>query len=49
MSVGSQTERDVLNQNIDFIVYRIYGLTYEDILIIDPETTITREEYENYE
>lgn len=49
MSGGSQTERDILNQNIDIIAYRIYGLKYEDILIVDPENTITREEYESYE
>ena len=30
---------------IDKNIYRMYGLSYEDILVIDPETTITEEEY----
>lgn len=33
---------------IDHIVYHLYSLTYDEVLIIDPETPITREEYENY-
>ncbi len=33
-------------KNIDFIVYHLYGLTYDEVLIVDPQTTITREEYE---
>ena len=31
---------------IDLLVYHLYGLTYDEILIVDPETPITREEYE---
>ena len=33
-------------QSINLFIYRAYGLTYEEVLIIDPETPITREEYE---
>ncbi len=33
-------------QEIDFLVYKLYRLTYNEVLIVDPETTITREEYE---
>lgn len=33
--------------SIDLEVYHIYGLTYDEILIVDPETPITREEYES--
>lgn len=33
-------------QQIDLFVYHLYGLTYDEVLIIDPETPITREEYE---
>lgn len=32
--------------DIDIEVYHLYGLTYEDILIIDPETNIQRSTYE---
>ena len=33
---------------IDLLVYHLYGLTYDEVLIVDPETPITREEYETY-
>ena len=32
---------------IDLLVYHLYGLTYDEVLIVDPETPITREEYKN--
>ena len=32
---------------IDLLVYHLYGLTYDDVLIIDPNPPFTREEYEN--
>lgn len=35
-----------LEQQIDLLVYWLYGLTYDEILIVDPQTPITREEYE---
>ena len=31
---------------IDCIIYHLYGLTYDEVLIVDPKTPITREEYE---
>ena len=36
-------------EKIDHIVYHLYGLTYDEVLIVDPKTPITREDYENYE
>ena len=36
-----------LEQQIDLLVYHLYGLTYDEVLIVDPETPITREEYNN--
>ena len=32
---------------IDKQVYHLYGLTYDEVFIVDPETPITREEYES--
>lgn len=32
---------------IDRLVYKLYGLTYDEVLIVDPQTPITREEYED--
>lgn len=34
------------NNEIDLRVYKLYGLTYDEVLIVDPETPISREEYE---
>ena len=42
-SKGLDTKTD--EQQIDLIVYHLYGLTYDEVLIVDPETPITREEY----
>jgi hypothetical protein len=38
-----------LEKDIDVITYHLYNITYDEILAIDPETTITAEEYNNYE
>jgi len=35
-----------LESKIDLLVYHLYGLVYDEVLIVDPETPITREEYE---
>lgn len=32
-------------QEIDRLVYHLYGLTYDEVKIVDPETPITKEEY----
>ena len=34
-----------LEQQIDLLVYRIYGFTYDEVLIVDPRTSITCKEY----
>ena len=41
------TDVSLLTQKIDEYIYKLYNLTYDEILIIDPETPITREEYES--
>ena len=33
------------DQEIDLKVYRLYGLTYDEVLTVDPNTPIRREEY----
>lgn len=35
-----------LEDKIDNLIYHLYGLIYDEILIIDPKTPITREKYE---
>jgi hypothetical protein len=41
----SNTDTTSLEQEIDLIVYKLYGLTYEEVQVVDPETPITEEEY----
>lgn len=38
-----------LELQIDLLVYHLYGLTYDEVLVVDPKTPITREEYEKEE
>ena len=35
-----------LENEIDLLVYHLYDLTYDEVLILDPKTPITRERYE---
>ena len=44
---NSSIDTQDIENDIDFLVYQLYGLTYDEVLIIDPETPITREEYGN--
>lgn len=46
---GNDHNADVSKEEseIDQLVYHLYGLTYDEVLIVDPETPITREEYES--
>ena len=41
-----QADTSKWERKIDSLVYHLYGLTYDEVLIVDPETPITREEYE---
>lgn len=40
------TEIAQTDNEIDFKVYKLYGLTYDEVLVVDKDTKITREEYE---
>ena len=44
-----QADTTTLENEIDKIVYHLYSLTYDEVLVIDPETPITREEYSNFQ
>ena len=37
-----------LTQKLNLYIYKIYGLTYDEVLVVNPETLITREEYESF-
>src|SRR5690606_1894597 len=45
-AVGKDTQLE--EQQIDLMVYKLYELTYDEILVVDPESTISREEYEGF-
>ena len=40
-------DTSIEEQTIDKMVYKLYGLSYDEVLVVDPQTPITREEYEN--
>lgn len=44
---NNNSDTTSLESEIDCLVYRLYGLTYDEVLIVDPETTITKKEYES--
>ena len=50
MLSGTQLNLDFesLSPQIDHIVYHLYELTYDEVLIVDPQTPISREEYESF-
>lgn len=37
-----------LRKEIDHFIYRLYCLSYDDVLVIDKEFALTREQYEKY-
>jgi hypothetical protein len=40
-----EADTQQLEVKIDHLVYKLYELTYDEVLIVDPETSISREEY----
>lgn len=42
---SSDTDTTALEKEIDCLVYKLYGLTYDEVRIVDPETPIIREIY----
>lgn len=35
-----------VEKKINSLIYKLYNLTYDEVLLVDPQVTITREEYE---
>ena len=44
-----QADTSALEKQIDVMVYKLYGLTYEEVKIIELEFAMTEEEYEAVE
>lgn len=47
--LSSDTDTTASESEIDLMVYHLYGLTYDEVLIVDPQIPITREQYELYD
>jgi len=45
---NKDTNTKNLEEQIDKIVYKLYELTYDEVLIIDKDFSMTKEEYENF-
>lgn len=45
LSTTNNDEQARVSFQIDILVYQIYGLTYDEVLIVDPQAPITQEEY----
>lgn len=41
----TQADTSAEEQQIDHLVYHLYGLSYDEVLIIDPSISISREDY----
>lgn len=48
-NINESMENISIENEIDFLVYHLYNLTYDEVKIVDPETPIAREEYEKEE
>lgn len=44
-----QKSTELLEQEIDIIIYKLYGLQLFQVKIIDPEFNLNKDEYENYQ
>lgn len=44
--LGVENDTSEEEVQIDCMVCHLYGLTYEEVLVVDPHTTITKEQYE---
>ena len=47
LNVNEYTNKTAIENQIDFLVYHLYGLTYDEVLIVDPNPPFTREQYES--
>ena len=41
-----EADTSAWEEEIDFMVYKLYGLNYDEVLVVDPETPISKEEYD---
>jgi hypothetical protein len=37
-----------MSEQIDVMIYKLYELTYDEVLIVEPAFEMSREDYESY-
>lgn len=47
--INKEADTSVLENKIDFLVYHLYDLTYDEVLVVDPNPPFSREEYDAYQ
>jgi hypothetical protein len=47
-SLISSTDSDDFRFKIDIMVYKLYELTYDEVLVVEPEFSLSKQEYDNY-
>lgn len=40
---------DGLNNKLNVMIYKLYELTYDEVLIVEPEFSLSKQEYDNFE
>jgi hypothetical protein len=45
---NTNAEISSLITKIDIMVYKIYELTYDEVLVVEPEFSLSKQEYDNY-
>lgn len=46
--ISNEINTASIEVEIDHLVYHLYDLTYDEVLIVDPQTPISRKEYESF-
>jgi len=47
MKKNGKADTSALEKEIDVIVYKLYSLTFDEVMIVDPKFGMSKEEYEN--
>ena len=46
--VNPKSDITDMENRLDHMIYHLYNLIYDEVVIVDPDTPITREEYDNF-
>lgn len=48
MPLQSRFLLNLLENIVDIMVYKLYNLTYDEVLVVDPEFEMSEEDYEKF-